>query len=224
MVFIYHCFFIKFEVYRTVAFQNARLCAITIFMLTGQPYTDQELLEQLKAGSKDAFTDLYNRYSDKLYSFITAYTRSEAMAQDLVHDVFLKLWERRESLGEVRGFENYLYGAIRNSGITQMRRFAKQQIVLAAITGQPSSAPETPETRFILGEIQGKVHEAIQQLPPRQKEVYTLHRQGGLKQEDIAQQLNISLSTVQNHFLQAKTNIRNYLDVHYPEADRKSVV
>jgi len=180
-------------------------------------YSDQQLLALLPGNDQEAFTELYNRYRDKLYGFAFGLSRSEEKSKDLVHDVFARLWEQRATLDGRTIFISYLYQMIRNFRIDQLRRLSKETLILAELSEEQASPPTNPEAALIYQEIREKIREAIQQLPSRQKEIYTLHREQGLPYAEIAKTLQLSVSTVENHFSRALGNIRSYLHLHYTE-------
>src|SRR6266516_7557561 len=85
-------------------------------------YADSSLLELLSSGDQAAFEALYNRYHGGIYNYLLKFTKSAALAEDLVHDVFLKIWDIREQLKISSSFSSYLYRAARNTSIDPLNQ------------------------------------------------------------------------------------------------------
>lgn len=180
-------------------------------------YPDEQLLALLAQGDQAAFTIVYNRYRDKLYSFAYDLSRSEEKARDIVHDVFARLWENRAALSGREIVGSYLYQMTRNRQIDQLRRFAKETLILAELTRDKSAGPPGPDDLLDYREMQATLQVMIERLPARQREVYRLHRDQGLSYAEIAAQLGLSASTVENHFTRALQTLRTLLHRHFTE-------
>lgn len=178
---------------------------------------EAELLSRLQNGDEEAFAQLFYAYKDKLHGFLLGITRSEQLAEDLVQDVFLKIWQNRSSVSDVDNFNAYIYGIARNQVIDSLRRFARETYALDQLAESTSFATEgnTPLNALENKEIQEKIHEAVRQLPPQQQKVYILYKEEGLKTEDVAEQMNLSVSTIRNHMMHATSNLRRILSYSY---------
>jgi RNA polymerase sigma-70 factor (ECF subfamily) len=177
-----------------------------------QPVTnDNQLLLKIAEGDESAFKDLFRAWRDKLYFFMLRITHSSEMAEDILQDVFLKIWTNRATLGSIRHFDAYIYQMCRNQAITGMRRMAQETLILAELKKAPEPAEEdTVDQR----ELNNKFQAILQRLPTQQRLVYTLTHLQGLKHEEVAQQLKISSSTVKNHMTRALYTIRQELLQH----------
>lgn len=180
-------------------------------------HDDQFLIYLISQEDTLAFTELYNRHKDKLYGFSIDLLGSPEKAKDLVHDVFLKIWEQRASLENKEIFSGYLYTMVRNFCIDYFRKFARELVVNQKLAEKEKQNLQTPESDFLYRDLQHKVQQAINKLPPRQKEIYILHREERLKYNEIAQKLNLSVSTVENHFSRAMVSIRIFLGSEYAD-------
>lgn len=178
-------------------------------------YEDQSLIHMISKGDSLAFTELYNRHKDKLYSFSLQIVGSPEKASDLVHDVFLKIWEQQSNLEGKEIISGYLYTMVRNFCIDHFRKFARQSVINIDLAELEKTNSDTPESDLLYRDLQHKVQLAINQLPPRQREIYILHREERLKHNEIAQKLNLSVSTVENHFSRAIVSIRMFLNSEY---------
>ena len=180
------------------------------------PYDEKALLRQVAEGNEQAFAQLFHAWRDKLYFFILRITNSPEAAEDLVQDVFVKLWLNRDSLGEITHFSAWLYKVTQNQAITGMRRMALETTILASMRRDAAASGQPTDEALLHKQLQEKLQQAIDRLPPPQKQIYTLSRIEGLKQEEIAQRLHLSLSTVHNHMNAALRHLRQDLGRDYP--------
>lgn len=137
-------------------------------------------------------------------------TQSPEMTEDVIQDIFMKLWRNRTSLTEIESFSSYLFRMAQNQCITHFKRVAKEALILSQLERDAQPAQATTEDLMALKEIQTQLHLAVNRLTPQQKLVFTLSRERGLKYEEIAAELNISPSTVKNHMIDALRIIRQH--------------
>jgi len=162
-----------------------------------------------------AFAHLFQSYRDKLYSFILHLSGSSAISEDILQEVFLKIWRDRSSLTGIVNFNAYLFRMAQNQAINVLRRQSREALILAEI--KRISAEDVHGGDILSAkEVQALLHKALNSLPTRQRRVYELGRVQGLKYETIAVEMNISVSTVRNHMVQALKSIREYLQNAYP--------
>ncbi|MGF6850235.1 RNA polymerase sigma-70 factor (family 1) [Chitinophaga sp. W3I9] len=176
---------------------------------------EKKLLQRAAEGHEEAFTQLFFLYRHKLYSFLLRLTESPEMTEDVIQDVFLKLWKDRENLVNIEQFGGYVYRMAQHQALNAFRRMAKETLILAELTRTiKDAAPADAADNLSVREVREKLQYALDHLPPKQKLVYTLSREQGLKHEEIARQLNISPSTVNNHMIAALRTIRQQLGPH----------
>jgi len=181
-------------------------------------HLETELLLRLQKGDEDAFTELYYAFYDKLFGFVLGITHSKPKAEDITQDVFLKIWQNRNEIAAVENIPAFLFRVAQNQTIDQLRKSAREIIALSAHfeLGNENTTPE-PLELLLNNELKTKISEAVNQLPPQQQKIYTLHKEQGIKQDEIARQLNLSLSTIQSHIKLAMGNIQKYLSTFYSE-------
>lgn len=160
-----------------------------------------------------AFAALLKKYSNNLYSQALAYTKSSAVAQDIVQDVFLKVWENRSQLSEVDRFDNYLFIMTRNRIITVMRKKIAQPLD-SEMTELLSQTEPNAEQRLSLKQAEDMLEKGIKMLPPQRQQVFRLSRKEGLTYAEIAEQLGISTSTVKGHIVHALNFLRDHFRSH----------
>lgn len=170
-----------------------------------------ELLKSVANSDLDAFRRLYDRYLQKVYSYSYFLTRSSEQAEDLTQELFAKIWIKRTELKSIENFDAWLTTLVRNNAYNFLKRHAIEQKALRRIelSKQPDSV--SIDDALIHKEYSKIYQEAIDQLPPQQKKVFLLSRNEGLKQEEIASNLGISLNTVKNHMKAALFSIRTYM-------------
>lgn len=179
-------------------------------------YNERALLQQIADGSEEAFGTLFHVWRNKLYFFILRLSDSPEVAEDVLQDVFIKLWINRATLKSVDHFSAYLYRMAQNHIINHARRMALENSILEELQKDSHATEQTILTKLAHKQLQETIVATINNLPPQQKLVYTLARVQGFKQEEIALQLQISVSTVKNHMTQALKTIRKQLRDQYP--------
>lgn len=171
--------------------------------------SDTTLINLLQEGNEEAFAEIYNRYWKRIYFLAFKYTKSPQIAQDLVQDVFLKVWINRKNYVHVKEFKSYLIVAARNQIISALRNKVFYESIESSEIIEEKIL--LPEKQLSYKESVVFLNEAIQMLTPQQKKIYQLSRNEGLKYEEIAKEMGISVSTVKNHMTKAIQFIRNHL-------------
>ncbi|HRO47812.1 RNA polymerase sigma-70 factor [Agriterribacter sp.] len=170
------------------------------------------LLHQLADGDENAFRVLYDRYRDKLFFYVLRITGSRQIAEDVLQEVFAKIWVSREEMKDVQCFSAWLFKLAKNKTINGLRRLSLETSILAEIGFTANrQVNNTSETLDFL-DTRKALQEAMEQLPPRQKLVYRLRWEQGLKSREIARHLNISPLTVKKHIAEASRSIRSLLE------------
>lgn len=179
-------------------------------------FADSRLLRDVSRGNEEAFQQLFDHYRSKLYTYAYRLTRSREEAEDIVHDVFLKIWEHRERLAEIHHFDAYLFRMAHNHTYNGFQRKNKETLILAVLEKeQAGSAVPTAQDRLMTADVKKSIDAAIEKLTPQQRHIFLLSRQEGLSHEQIAAQLNIALQTVKNQVTSALKKIRNELGKEY---------
>ena len=180
-----------------------------------QPLNNEKaLLTQIVQGNETAFRIVFDHYRDALYSFALKVVQHEVIAEEIVQDVFVKIWMNRQGLSAIRNFADFLFIITRNHTLNSLRRLAKEKKLTIAATGQLPMEAISAEATILQRDYDRVLQQAIDRLPPQQKLVFTLSRLQGLSREEIAAQLNISAGTVKAHMKQAIRSIRSYFKDH----------
>ena len=172
------------------------------------------LLLKVAEGDENAFGQLFKSYYNQLGEFIMRITESEPLTQEIVQDVFMKIWINRSSLAELDCFKAYLLVVARNHAFNCLKQIAreksrKKEWVNTVLRHASNNVEETDTI-----DTGNLIDEVVELLPPQQQKVYTLSRRDGMKQEELAGGLNISLETVQKHMVLALRFLKNHLRTH----------
>lgn len=179
-------------------------------MLTGSRYNEKTLVQQIASGDQAAFSVLFKAYSGKLAAVIFNLTRSKELTQEIVQDVFLKIWMHRETVANLENFGGYLFVISRNQALNALKRIAKEKSILSGLENKnDTAAPETEENESI---FYGLLDDAIDRLPPQQKRAYILSRHQRLKYQEIADEMNLSKETVKKYLQAATVSITGYIN------------
>ncbi|MEO8762894.1 MAG: RNA polymerase sigma-70 factor [Ginsengibacter sp.] len=175
---------------------------------------DKALLLRVSEGDETAFRNLFKTYYNQLGGFIMRITGSEQLTQEIVQDVFLKIWIKRSSLAEIDHFKAYLFVVARNHTFNCLKQIAREKCrnEIWADTVLRQASNNVDET--FLTDAGKLIDEATELLPPRQRKVYILSRREGMKHAEIARELNISLETVKKHMVLALGFLKSYLRTH----------
>jgi RNA polymerase sigma-70 factor (ECF subfamily) len=181
---------------------------------TERLHNENALLELVAQGDESAFRIVFDHYRDAIFAFSLKVTRHESIAEEIVQDVFLKIWINRSGLAEIRNFADFLYIIARNHTFNSLRSLARERKLSVDTSADLQIAGVSTEAIIIQRDYDRLLLQAVSQLPPQQKLVYTLGRQQGLSREEIATQLNISPGTVKVHMAQALRTLRAYFKNH----------
>jgi RNA polymerase sigma-70 factor (family 1) len=167
-------------------------------------------MKKVAAGDQVAFSELYTVWEPHLSSFIFRITRSKELTAEVVQDIFLKIWMSRETLSEIYNFKSFLFAIGRNQAINTFRKAMRElkhsQDLEKALKN--NSNKENDENDLIQLSL---VDEAIDHLPPRQKEIYLLHRHKKLTYHQIAEKLGIGKESVKTHLKIAVKSISKFI-------------
>lgn len=174
------------------------------------------LLEKISEGSTVHFERLYDRYFSKCYSIALYFLQSPEFAEDIVADVFLTLWQRKERLKDVKEWDNYLFTTIRNHTFTFLQKNPPQNLV--DIDTYDIDIPGnylTPEEKLLKKDMEEVIQQAIRELPQKTRIVYCMVKEKSMSYKQVSDALNISERTVNTHMTNAirklTVSLRNYL-------------
>ena len=175
--------------------------------------SNTELVKLLKKDNIKAFDAIYGKYCHKLHQFIFMYLKQEKDTEDIVQEVFIKIWQSREKIDIYASFESFLFTIAYNSTMSLLRKRmneTKSREYLKSLQQIETAEKVIDEIQY--KQLNQKVQNLLNQLTPRQKEIYLLSRDEGYTHEEIAQKLNISESTVNNHLVKVLKFLKSHID------------
>jgi len=176
--------------------------------------TESNVLEQIRQRDENAFKSVYEKYYPKVYTYALRYLKSETDAEEVVHEVFLKLWMRDANALPIRSLDAYFQTLTRNRSLDMLRRkVLEQSSDLNSAVNWHEDHNETEEL-IILKDTKKVLDKGIELLPAQQRLVYILCREEGLKYEQVAEKLQLSPATVQTHMKLALKFLRVYVAKH----------
>lgn len=177
-------------------------------------YDEVHALKLLSKGSEKGFTAIYNRYAPGVAHFALRLLRSRALAQDLVQEVFYKIWVEHERFAAVDDFESYLFICVRNRASDLLKKRGREEMLKAEYLAQKKVGENSVEDYMQDKELSEYINKAIDELPAQMKRVYRMLTDERMSQKDIADQLNISQVTVKDHIYSARVFIRKRIEKH----------
>jgi len=180
--------------------------------MSDQPINcDKNLCLQVSLGNEQAFKQLFNTYHQQLGAYILRLTHSTELAEEIVLDVFLKIWMNRESLREIQNFKAYLFVVSKNHTLNALKKVVKERML--------QKEPQEHYTKQVLAEVDlnqyySLLDEAIDHLPPQQQKIYLLSRHKRLKYSEIAEKLGLSHETVKKYLQIATASITTYVNAN----------
>lgn len=168
--------------------------------------TDNEILQAISSKNQAVFDKLYINYYKKLYIISFKYTRNQELSEEVVHDVFIKIWNHSGNLNITQSLSSYLSKAVINTSLNVLKSqkglFENQTRYEKEMVKEIEEEAENLEERLI------NIERAIQLLPPQCQKILLMSKYEKRKQQEIADQLNISIKTVKNHLTYAYKKIR----------------
>jgi RNA polymerase sigma-70 factor (family 1) len=175
--------------------------------------SEPDLLFRVSQGDEAAFAQLFHTYRNRLGAFVMQLTGSRPMAEELVQEIFIRIWEKREKLSQVEHFHPYLYAVARNYSLSFLKKLGREMARKQAWEHSVADIPDQEDDAAIKN-FRRIIDQAISELPAQRQKVYLLSRDEGLRQAEIAERMAISLETVKKHMVLALRSIRNYAMAH----------
>jgi RNA polymerase sigma-70 factor (family 1) len=173
---------------------------------------EKELLAELITGDKNAFTNLYFTYSGQIYSKILRLTKCEETSQEILQELFLKVWEKRSQIDPEKPFRSYLFTIAQNLMYDHFRKVARDKVLVDSLVSSAAMYYRSDDTEVFEERMQC-INKAIEQLPPVRRQVFKLSKIEGKSYEEIALLLGISHSTISDHIVKANRAIKKYLQM-----------
>lgn len=172
---------------------------------------EKRLTARLKKGDKDAFRQLFESLFPVFLSFARKLLRDRTIAEDLVQNVFMRIWLNHETIDDSKDIRNYILVAVRNEVNGHLRRIHKKRY--EELINEIPDETAGPETRMSDGAMIRDISTAISRMPDRRREVFSLSRDEGLSNKEIAERLGLSVRTVEKHIENALSDLKHRFPV-----------
>lgn len=172
-------------------------------MSTYPENNEKDLLLLLIAGEEKGFEGLYNLYNRSIFNFIIKYVSSVPLAEDLTQEVFIKMWENRKQLKEVRSFKAYLFISARNHTLNNLKLVFRSEAAIGEVLSGFTDLRNNTEDDVLHKEYLQFLKETLNNLPERTREIFKLCREQEKSYEEVAKSLNISRNAVKNHMVRS---------------------
>ena len=168
-----------------------------------------DLLYQLSKNDETAFRQVFQLFSNRVYSFSLRLTKCKTSAEEMVQEVFMKIWINRGKMHTIEDFSSWLFIITKNLVLNSIKRNAIEEKAKATFAIEAATNHSDTEEKVILEDYERILNETINHLPPQQRLVYSMCHQEGLQYEEVAQRLKISRLTVKTHMHQALKTIKS---------------
>ncbi|MEQ9437415.1 MAG: RNA polymerase sigma-70 factor [Cyclobacteriaceae bacterium] len=175
---------------------------------------DKHLVSKLKEGDRFAFDALFFAYEPTLYAYAMKLTHHTEDAKEIVQEVFLKVWEKKQQLDPQYSFEGFLYTIAKNLVFNKAKRRVYDFAYKEYLSFSNHQVEYATENHLLYNELNELVNSACEQLPPVRREVFTMSRMDGLSNREIAEKLNTSTSNVKNHINKALRFLKEQIQIH----------
>ena len=173
-------------------------------------FTEKELVELLKYGDKFAFEQLYHNYKERIYGNLYKMVKSVEISEEILQDLFVKIWISRENLDIEKSFRSYLFKISENLVYDFFRKAALNKELESYLVSVAVPATSPVEQHIYYKEGNYMLAKAIESLPPRRKQIYILCKIEGKSYREVSRLLGVSISTINEHIVKATRVVKKY--------------
>ena len=171
----------------------------------------EKVVAGLASGNDSALEELFNYYYPRLYKFSKSFLKMEEGIDDLLQEVFVKIWQNRKNISSTATFNSYIFTITRNLLLNELRSRLNNQKIKDKLQELSVAEEYSLFSQIEYNDLQEKIDLAIAELPSRQKEIFSLSRKDGLSHKEIAEKLEISTKTVEYHIAQSTSFLKQKL-------------
>lgn len=172
---------------------------------------------EFKESFKEEFSKIYSDHFDRLYYFALSFTKSDDLAKDVVSEVFLKLWKKRNGFSGIRQIESYLYISVKNEAIQVLSNNLNKVKSLEFEQAARVIDRIDPEELLIEKELVQEISQVVSKLPDQCQLIFNMAKNRQMKYKEIAEELNISVSTVRMQLIKASGIIKDAIQKKYDD-------
>lgn len=181
-------------------------------MFGKKSHTESGLLKGLKNSDHDSFRKLFEQYSKPLYRFSLSYLKSNEAAEDIVQEVFIKIWDKRKDIDTGKSFQSYLFTIALNSVRKHFNKLAEVNQLKHDIITSFSENLDAFDKQENFEDYLRKLDVLIQQMPEKRKEIFTGKKLEGKSQKELAEEFGITVKTVEYHITEAMKFLKEEFD------------
>jgi RNA polymerase sigma-70 factor (ECF subfamily) len=186
-----------------------------MFLPTRQKYNEEKLLSLLKKGDMAAFSELYWKYQKAIYQNGLKLTKDVLVAEDIVQEVFISLWEKRDTIDAGRSVSGWLFVSSYNRSINALKRKLRESIAITNLSQEDIDKSEEPDKEPDISDLRLNIlEEAVSHLPQQKRRVFELCKLQGMSYEEAANEMRISKHTVKEYLSDAISFIKEYVCQH----------
>ncbi|MCT2561832.1 RNA polymerase sigma factor [Chryseobacterium herbae] len=179
--------------------------------MNSQPsINEKDLLLRLRDGDEYAFESLYRTYSRRILIGVVRFVKDEDQAQEILQDVFIRIWNHRKNIDPDKSFQSYLFSIANNLVRDFFRKAAHDRKLQASLIARGTELYDHIETALYHKETTAILHSAIETLPLQRKTIFTLCRLEGKSYDEVASIMGITVSTVGNQLVKATRSVKRY--------------
>jgi len=184
-------------------------------LTTESKHIDINLLRKLKDGDRNAFQVIFEAYSERLFHFAYSYLKDTDETEEIIQDVFLRLWEIRTEVDEEKSFKSFLYRMTVNRVFNHLKHQIVRQKYEEHLMNLDPAFSETPEEELRRNELSEKIKELLIRLPEQKRRIFILSRLKGYSNAEISEKLGLSVRTVENQVYRATKFLKEHLKDDY---------
>lgn len=174
----------------------------------------KENLDGFIAGDRLCFKKIYDCYRDRVYIYTSKITKSHELSEEIVQDVFIKIWNNRSKINPDYSFSSFIFRVAHNHTINVLKRIRYDKLAKENISRSMDLSIDDTDSKLILNEYLGIMKRAIDELPPKRKNIFNLSRVEGISHDNIADKMGISKNTVKSQLVKATKAIKLYFLHH----------
>lgn len=172
------------------------------------------ILRKLSSGDEKAFRRVYDTYKSKLYFYALKFTKNEHNAEEIVQQVFIKLWDSKHAIDPELSFDAYLFRITRNTTFNFLKRQALESLHKQKLMADTPQKDHQTEETLDYYECEALALEAIEALPEKRQIIFKMSHDEGMNAKEIAEMLEISVNTVKSQLIKASKTIKAHLLLH----------
>lgn len=180
-------------------------------------YEELFIFNRMAEGDKEAFRFFFERYYSDLCNLVNIYINDSVISEEIVQDMYIYFWEKKEKITIESSVKSYLYRATKNKSLNYIRNEKVQLSIREKLSKVTEHSAELPDSIMDASQLREIIEQSINSLPEKCREVYILGKEKSLSYKEIAEELGISIKTVENQMGKALKRLRELLEPYYKD-------